>query len=70
MARYTEKEKKARAKKRKSNKVADLKILSPGVMVNENYKPGADPALDAVLRKLKKDPKSLDSSGFGKRWKI
>ena len=67
MARQVKKKTKA---KRKNNKVADLKIISPGVMVNENYKPGSDPALDAVLRKLKKDPKSLDSSGFGKRWKI
>ena len=61
---------KKKTKKKKDDKVADLKIISPGVMVNENYKPGSDPALDAVLRKLKKDPKSLDSSGFGKRWKI
>ena len=68
MARQVKKKTKA---KRKNNKVADLKIISPGVMVNENYKPGADPALDAVLRKLKKDgPGSLDKSGFGKRWKI
>ena len=61
---------KKKTKKKKDDKVADLKIISPGVMVNENYKPGSDPALDAVLRKLKKDPKSLDSSGLGKRWKI
>ena len=68
MARQVKKKTKA---KRKNNKVADLKIISPGVMVNENYKPGSDPALDAVLRKLKKDgPGSLDKSGFGKRWKI
>ena len=68
MARQVKKKTKA---KRKNNKVADLKINSPGVMVNKNYKPGVDPALDAVLRKLKKDgPGSLDKSGFGNRWKI
>ena len=67
MARQTKKKTK---KKKDSMKIADLRQISPGVMVNDSYKPGADPALDAVLRKLKKDPKSLDSSGFGKRWKI
>ena len=51
-------------------KIADLKQISPGVMVNDSYKPGADPALDAVLRKLKKNPKTLDKSGFQDRWKI
>ena len=39
-------------------------------VVNKNYKPGVDPALDAVIRKLKEDPSSLDSSGFGNRWKV
>ena len=67
MARQTKKKTK---KKKDSMKIADLKQISPGVMVNENYKPGADPALDAVLRKLKKNPKSLDKSGFSDRWKI
>ena len=68
MARQVKKKTKA---KRKNNKVADLKIISPGVMVNENYKPGADPALDAVLRKLKKDgPGSLDRSGLSPVYKI
>ena len=60
----------ASAKKKSDMKIADLRQISPGVMVNDNYKPGADPALDAIIRKLKKDPKSLDSSGLGKRWKI
>ena len=42
-----------------------LKEHSPGVMVNKTYKPGADPAMDAVLNKLKNDgPGSLDRSGF------
>ena len=67
MARQTKK----KTKKKNDMKIADLKQISPGVLVNENYKPGADPALDAVLRKLKKDgPGSLDKSGFGNRWKI
>ena len=56
--------------KAKNMKVANLKTISTGVMVNENYKKGKDPALDSVLEKLKKDPSSLDSSGFGDRWKI
>jgi len=54
----------------KAKTIAGLKQISPGVMVNDNYKPGKDPALDKVLDKLKKDPKSLDSSGFGNRWKV
>jgi len=70
MAKLTEKEKKARAKKRDKNNRADLKIISPGVMVDKNYKPGKNPAVDAVLRKLGKNPKSLDSSGYGNRWEI
>ncbi len=50
--------------------MAGLVEISPGVMVNSGYKPGKDKALDAVLDKLKKDPKSLDKSGFGNRYKI
>ena len=50
--------------------MAGLVEISPGVMVNSNYKKGQDKALDAVLDKLKKDPTSLDKSGFGSRWKI
>ena len=56
--------------KAKTIKVENLKPISPGVMVNKDYKPGKDAALDAVLDKLKKDPSSLDSSGFGNRFKI
>jgi hypothetical protein len=56
--------------KAKDMKVANLKTISPGVMVNKNYRPGKDPALDSVLDKLKKDPSSLDSSGFGQHFKI
>ena len=47
------------------SKVANLREISPGVLVGPKYKPGADPALDAVLNKLKNDgPGSLDRSGF------
>ena len=44
--------------------------IFPGVLVNDNYKPGQDKALDATLDKLKKDPKSLDKSGMGPRWEV
>ena len=54
----------------KAKTIANLKTISPGVKVNENYKRGADKALDSVLDKLKKDPSSLDRSGFGNRWKV
>ena len=47
--------------------VAQLKEIRPGVLVNDNYKPGKDPALDAVI---KKDPTKIKSSGFGDRWKV
>jgi len=54
----------------KAKTVANLKTISPGVGVNKDYKPGKDAALDAVLDKLKKDPSSLDRSGFGNRFKV
>ena len=50
--------------------MAGLVEISPGVMVNSTYKPGQDKALDKVLKDLKKDPSSLDKSGFGNRYKI
>ena len=50
--------------------MAGLIEISPGVMVNKNYKRGQDKALDTVLDKLIKYPGSLDSSGFGNRMKI
>ncbi len=56
--------------KKKEKLMAGLVEISPGVMVNTGYKRGQDKALDAVLDKLKKDPKSLDTSGFGNRYKI
>ena len=62
--------KKKLTKKKREKLLAQLKQIAPGVMVNKNYKPGVDPALDAVIKKLKEDPSSLDSSGMGQRWKI
>ncbi len=50
--------------------MAGLVEISPGVLVNSNYKRGQDKALDKVLDDLRKDPKSLDTSGFGNRYKI
>ena len=64
----------ARTKKKKSKNreklKADLRQISPGVLVGPNYKKGKDPALDAVIEKLKKNPAGLDSSGMGKHYKI
>ena len=51
----------------KAKTVAQLKEIRPGVMVDKNYKPGKDPALDAVI---KGDPTKIKSSGFGDRWKV
>jgi len=61
---------KKKSKSKREKLMAGLVEISPGVMVNSNYKKGQDKALDAVLDKLKKDPTSLDKSGFGSRWKI
>ena len=61
MARYTEKEKKARAKKPKSNIVAQLKDLG-GVLVN--------PSMEKTLKKLGISPADLlkiQSSGISPR---
>ena len=44
--------------------------IVPGVSVKDDYKPGKDKALDSVIDKLKKDPKSLDKSGMGSHWKV
>ena len=54
----------------KAKTIAQLREISPGVMVNKNYKPGQDKALDKVLKDLKSDPSKLDSSGFGTHWRI
>ena len=42
----------------------------PGVSVKDDYKPGRDKALDSVIDKLKKNPKSLDKSGFDPVFKV
>ena len=49
----------------KAKTIAELKTISPGVMVNKGYKKGKDPALDKVLETLKGDPTKLDKSGMG-----
>ena len=61
---------KRKTKSKREQLMAGLVEISPGVLVNTGYKRGQDKALDAVLDKLKKDPKSLDTSGFGNRYKI
>ncbi len=55
---------------KKAKTIASLKEISPGVMVNPNYKKGKDPALDKVLKDLKGDPTKLDRSGMGTHYKI
>ena len=62
--------KKTKKKRNKDKLMAGLVEISPGVLVNPNYKRGKDKALDNVLDKLKKNPGGLDSSGFGNRWKV
>ena len=61
---------KGQAKKNQDMKIAsNLKQVAPGVLAS----PSAlkDPAMKAVIDKLKKDGAgSLDKSGFGNRWKI
>ena len=56
---------KKKSKKNRSRLLAQLQEISPGVMVNKNYKPGKDPALDAVIKDLKGNPGKLDKSGMG-----
>ena len=64
----------AKVKKKTQSKreqlMAGLVEISPGVLVNSNYKPGQDKALDKVLKDLKNDPSSLDRSGMGQHYKI
>ena len=52
---------------KKAQTIAGLREIRPGVLVNDNYKPGKDPALDAVI---KNDPTKLNTSGMGKHYKI
>ena len=69
MARQRKKKKEEDKKKKKDMKIAsNLKEIAPGILAS----PGAmkDPAMKKVIDQLKKDPKSLDSSGFKDRWKI
>ena len=70
-----EKERKAKEKKKKNQAKlkdklkVDTKVAGiPGV----SYKgSGKDPAVNDLLKKLKKDGAgSLDSSGMGSRWKV
>ena len=49
----------------KAKVVANLREISPGVLVNPNYKKGKDKALDSVLDTLKKNPSGRDKSGMG-----
>ena len=58
---------KLKGKYGKAFEVAELKEIRPGVLVNDKYKPGQDPALDAVI---KKDPTKIKSSGLSDRWKV
>ena len=51
----------------KAKTIASLREISPGVLVNKNYKPGKDAALDAVINK---DPTKIKSSGLSDRFKI
>tara|TARA_R100000781_G_scaffold58517_1_gene37645 strand:+ start:260 stop:466 length:207 start_codon:yes stop_codon:yes gene_type:complete len=55
---------------KKAQTIASLREISPGVMVNKNYKPGKDPALDKVLQDLKGDPNKLNKSGMSNHYKI
>jgi len=61
---------KMKASKKAKTVASGLKEISPGVMVNKNYKKGQDKALDKVLETLKKDPTKLDSSGMGTHYRI
>ena len=64
-ARKKQKQKEKSQKKLKNKlKVSNI----PGVMYKGS---GKDPAVKELLKKLKKDGAgSLDSSGFGNRWKV
>ena len=71
MARPTTKKAKERKretkKKTKSNR-EKLQAAIPGVFYKGT---GKDPAVNELLKKLKKDGAgSLDSSGMGSRWKV
>ena len=63
-----EKKKKSKEKLKEKLKVNTQTAQIPGVMYKGS---GKDPAVNELLKKLKKDgPGSLDSSGMGNRWKV
>ena len=60
--------KKKKAGKKLTNKEKLMIASIPGVKYKGS---GKDPAVNELLKKLKKDGAgSLDSSGFGNRWKV
>ena len=60
--------KKKKAGKKLTNKEKIMIANIPGVRYKGS---GKDPAVNELLKKLKKDGAgSLDSSGFGNRWKV
>ena len=60
--------KKKKAGKKLTNKEKLMIAGLPGVKYKGS---GKDPAVNELLKKLKKDGAgSLDSSGFGNRWKV
>ena len=62
------KRRKTETKQRKKSNKEALMAKIPGVFYKGS---GKDPAVIELLKKLKKDgPGSLDSSGFGNRWKV
>ncbi len=64
MARITKKKKKPQLSKKDKLLIAKI----PGVFYKGS---GKDPAVNELLKKLKKDGAgSLDSSGMGTRWKV
>ena len=70
MARLTKKAKqrKKKTEKKKQTNREKLQASIPGVMYKGS---GKDPAVRELLKKLKKGgADSLDSSGFGNRWKV
>ena len=70
MARLTKKAKqrKKKTEKKKQTNREKLQASIPGVFYKGS---GKDPAVNELLKKLKKDGAgSLDSSGMGTRWKV
>ena len=70
MARLTKKAKqrKKKTEKKKQTNREKLQAAIPGVMYKGS---GKDPAVNELLKKLKKDGAgSLDSSGMGTSWKV